>query len=175
MDKNLPDNRLVELANKGVEEAMNTLYYRYRDWVYGLAFRLCGNREDAQEILQEVFIYFFNKFPGFELRSSLKTFLYPVVKNTTINTIRKKRKIVPLDDSIARNIPDEGLNWDVEFRNLSEYMESFSKEEKELVFLRYYDELQLSEISEVFKVPVGTIKSRLNRLLARLREKFNKK
>lgn len=169
---NLTDIELVELANKGVEKAMNTLYFRYRDWVYGLAFRLCGNREDAQEILQEVFIYFFNKFPDFELRSSLKTFLYPVVKNTTLSTIRKKRKIIPLDDSAAQSIPDEKLNWDVELRNLSEYMEGFSKEDRELVFLRFYDELQLNEIAEVLKVPLGTIKSRLNRLLSRLREKI---
>lgn len=174
MNKDLPDIKLVELANKGDEQAMNALYYRYREWVYGFAFRLCGNREDAQEILQEVFIYFFNKFPGFKLKSSLKTFLYPVVKNTTISNIRKKRKVIPLDDSKAQSIPDESLNWDVELRKLTEYLEGFSKEEKELVFLRFYDELQLSEIAEVFKVPVGTIKSRLNRLLSRLREKNQK-
>ena len=175
MDKNLPDNELVKLANKGDEKAMNALYFRYREWVYGLAFRLCGNSEDAQEVLQEVFIYFFNKFPGFELRSSLKTFLYPVVKNTNINIIRKKRKVIPIDDSVAQSIPDESFDWDAELRNLSEYMEGFSNEDRELVLLRFYDELQLSEISEVIKVPVGTIKSRLNRLLARLREKINKK
>lgn len=151
---------------------MNTLYFRYREWVYGLAFRLCGNREDAQEILQETFIYFFNKFPGFELRSSLKTFLYPVVKNITISNIRKRRKIIHLDDSATQIIPDDTLNWAAEFRNLSDYLDGFSKEEKEIVFLRYYDEMQLSEIADIFKVPVGTIKSRLSRLLSRLREKI---
>ena len=175
MDNSLSDYKLIELANKGVEEAMNTLYFRYREWVYGLAFRLCGDREDAKEILQEVFIYFFNRFPGFELRSSLKTFLYPVVKNTTINSIRKKRKIIPLDDSAVKSIPDEGIDWALELRNLLEYLEGFSEEEKELVFLRFYDELQLAEIAEVFNVPTGTIKSRLNRLLSRLREKIKKK
>ena len=174
MYKNSPDNKLVEFANKGDEKAMTTLYFRYREWVYGLAFRLCGSREDAQEVLQEVFIYFFNKFPGFELRSTLKTFLYPVVKNTTISNIRKKRKVIPIDDSAVMNIPDDRLNWDAELRNLSEYMEGFSKEDKELVLLRFYDELQLIEISEIFNVPVGTIKSRLNRLLSRLREKMKK-
>jgi RNA polymerase sigma-70 factor (ECF subfamily) len=174
MDKSISDITLIKLANKGEDSAMTTLYYRYRDWVYGLAFRLCGDKEDAQEILQEVFIYFFNKFPGFELRSSLKTFLYPVVKNITISTIRKKRKVVSIDDPAAQGIPDESLNWTEEFRNLSEFLEGFSKEDKELVCLRFYDELQLVEISEIFKVPVGTIKSRLNRLLARLREKINK-
>jgi RNA polymerase sigma-70 factor (ECF subfamily) len=175
MDNNLPDHKLVELGNKGIEEAMNILYYRYRDWVYGLAFRLCGNREDAQEILQEVFIYFFNKFPGFKMRSSLKTFLYPAVKNITINSIRKKRKIIPMDESFAQSIPDDSLNWDTELRKLSDYLEGFSKEEKELVLLRYYDGLRLGEIAEVFNVPIGTIKSRLNRLLARLREGIQKK
>lgn len=171
MDRNLSDNKLIKLANRGDEEAMNTLYFRYREWVYGLAFRLCGNREDAQEILQEVFMYFYNKFPGFELRSSLKTFLYPVVKNITISNIRKKRKIIHLDDSATQSIPDDTLNWAEEFRNLSDYLDGFSKEEKELVFLRYYDEMQLSEIADIFKVPVGTIKSRINRLLSRIREK----
>jgi RNA polymerase sigma-70 factor (ECF subfamily) len=171
MDKKITDKELVELANKGSEEAMNTLYERYRGWVYSLAFRLCGNREDAQDILQEVFIYFFNKFPGFELRSSLKTFLYPVVKNITIGNIRKKRKVVPMNDSALLEIPDKSPNWAAEIRKLSEYLEGFSTAERELVFLRYYDGLQLNEIADIFKVPVGTIKSRLNRLLARIREK----
>jgi len=174
MNNNLPDNKLVKLGNKGVEEAMNILYYRYREWVYGLAFRLCGNREDAQEVLQEVFIYFFNKFPDFELRSSLKTFLYPVVKNTTISIIRKRRKIIPLDESYAKNIPDDSLNWDTELRKLSDHLEGFSKEEKELVLLRYYDGLRLAEIAEALDVPTGTIKSRLNRVLSRLRKKIDK-
>ncbi|MBN2418371.1 MAG: RNA polymerase sigma factor, partial [Deltaproteobacteria bacterium] len=98
MKKTLPDKNLIDLANKGDEKAMTTLYLRYREWVYGLAFRLCGNREDAQEVLQEVFIYFFNRIPGFELQSSLKTFLYPVVKNTTISHIRKRRKVISIDD-----------------------------------------------------------------------------
>jgi RNA polymerase sigma-70 factor, ECF subfamily len=175
MDSGLSDIKLIELANKGEESAMNTLYYRYRDWVYGLAFRLCGDKEDSQEILQEVFIYFFNKFPGFELRSTLKTFLYPVIKNTAISQIRKKRRVISIDDPAAQGIPDESFNWTEEYRNLSEYLEGFTKEDKELVCLRFYDELQLVEISEVFKAPVGTIKSRLNRLLARLREKITKK
>lgn len=174
MEKTLSDIELIKLANNGDESAMTSLYYRYREWVFGLSFRLCGDKEDAQEILQEVFIYFFNKFPGFELRSSLKTFLYPAIKNTTISIIRKKRKVISIDDPAAQGIPDESLNWTEEFRNLSEYLEGFSKEDKELVCLRFYDELQLVEISEVFRVPVGTIKSRLNRLLARLREKILK-
>lgn len=176
MDKNLPDKKLIELANKGVEEAMNILYCRYREWAYGLAFRICGNREDAQEVLQEVFIYFFNKFPGFELRSSLKTFLYPAVKNNCINIIRKKRKIIPMDDTTALNIPDESINWDTELRKLVEYLDGFSKEDRELLCLRYYDEMQLAEIADILNIPSGTVKSRLHRLLSRLREKIiNKK
>ena len=49
MKKDLPDKELIELANKGDESAINTLYLRHREWVYGLAYRFCGNREDAQE------------------------------------------------------------------------------------------------------------------------------
>jgi RNA polymerase sigma factor (sigma-70 family) len=80
-----------------------------------------------------------------------------------------------MDESFAQSIPDDSLNWDTELRKLSDYLEGFSKEEKELVLLRYYDGLRLGEIAEVFNVPIGTIKSRLNRLLARLREGIQKK
>ncbi len=174
MKENLTDIELIKLANTGDEDSMTTLYYRYRDWVYGLAFRFCGNKEDAQEVLQEVFLYFFNKFPGFELRSALKTFLYPAVKNTSISIIRKKRKVISIDDSAALNIPDEAVDRAAEYSDLSHYLEGMTKDEKELVLLRFYDELKLNEIAEVIDVPLGTVKSRLNRLLARLKEKIKK-
>ena len=84
---------LVEAINGGSEAAFETLYLRYRDWVTGLAARMCGDRDDALDVLQETFSYVLGKFPGFELRARFTTFLYPVVKNLSIAARRKRHRL----------------------------------------------------------------------------------
>ena len=95
---NLSDRELVNLANRGNETAMTTLYLRYRDWVNGMSRRFVGNDHDALDVMQEVFIYLFGKFPDFELRCQMKTFLYPVIKHIAINHATKSKRYVPLRD-----------------------------------------------------------------------------
>ncbi len=170
----LSDHDLVRSANNGSEEAMKTLYYKYRDWVYALAWRYCGNQEDAQDILQEVFAYFFNKFPGFKLRSKLKTFLYPVVKNISLNHIRKRSRVVPLDQGFADSIPDNARSYGLEWKKLNEQLEGLPAEDQELILLRFFDGFTLKELAEILKVPLGTVKSRLHRTLSRLRDHISR-
>lgn len=148
---------------------MEEIYFKYREWVYTIAWRMCGNREDALEVLQEVFAYFFGKFPTFKLRSQIRTFLYPVVKNTSLNLIRKRRRVVPLDDAYLEGIPDESYNAGKELDKLNEMLKGLSSEERELAFLRFYDGFSLTEIAEILKIPIGTVKSRLHRTLSHLR------
>jgi len=166
----LSDQELVEAANKGDSDAMELLYFRYQEWVYALAWRLCGDREDALEVLQEVFAYFFDKFPGFKLRSRLKTFLYPVVRNTALNLIRKRRRIIPLSDTDAASLPDERYDSRAEHRKLAELIEGLSTPEQELALMRFYDGFRIAEIAQIQNVPIGTVKSRLHRMLAHLRK-----
>ncbi|MHC4508105.1 MAG: RNA polymerase sigma factor, partial [Planctomycetota bacterium] len=86
------DQQLIELANQGDPDAFGALYSRYRDWVYRLAWRFTGNREDALDVLQETFTYVLGKFPGFELTAAMTTFLYPVVKHLSIAARNKSRR-----------------------------------------------------------------------------------
>jgi RNA polymerase sigma-70 factor (ECF subfamily) len=69
------DQELVALVNRGDANAFEMLYQRYRDWVVNLAHRFTGSEDLALDVLQETFLYFLRKFPGFELRANLKTFL----------------------------------------------------------------------------------------------------
>lgn len=164
------DKRLVALANHGNREAMETLYFRHREYVFSLAFRFVENREDASDVLQEVFSYFFQKFPGFELKSKLTTFLYPVVKNKSIDLIRKRRKVVSLDGEQAESIPDESFDAAAEGVKLAEWLEGLPDWERELLFMRFYDGFKLAEIAEILNIPLGTLKSRLHRTLSRLQK-----
>ena len=168
------DQELVSLANTGDSTAMEELYLRYRDWVYTLSFRFCQNRQDSLDVLQEVFIYFFNKFPGFELKSKLKSFLYPVVRNICLDHIRKKKRVIPLDESYAQKIPAPGSDTNEDFQKLFQWISDLPEEEQEFLLLRFYDECSLEEISLIQDIPLGTVKSRLHRMLSRLKQKISK-
>src|SRR5690348_6654700 len=83
------DLELVAAINDGDAAAFEVLYLRYRDWVAGLAYRFTGDSDTALDVLQETFLYFLKKFPGFRLTANLKTFLYPAVRNLSIAARRK--------------------------------------------------------------------------------------
>src|SRR6267142_3691695 len=78
------DLELIAAMNRGDAAAFETLYFRYRDWVVSLAHRFTDDSEAALDVMQETFLYFLRKFPGFRLTASLKTFLYPAVRNLSI-------------------------------------------------------------------------------------------
>ena len=78
------DQELVRAIQEGDLSAFEALYLRYRDWVVSLAYRFCGHREDALDVLQETFAYLLKKLPSLELRSQMKTFLYPAVKHLAL-------------------------------------------------------------------------------------------
>ena len=96
------DQELIAAINNGDSGAFELLYYRHRDWVVSLAYRFTGDRELALDVLQETFLYFLRKFPGFILTAQLKTFLYPAVRNLSISA--RGIKILPFE-LITLNVP----------------------------------------------------------------------
>jgi RNA polymerase sigma-70 factor (ECF subfamily) len=165
------DGALTAAANNGDESAFEALYFRYRDWVVGLAYRFTGNRDDALDVLQDTFAYFFSKFPGFELRSQLKTFLYPAVRNLALARRRKIRRFISLDEAAANpSSPDDQLDELALSDELSAMLAPLDAIHSEVVLLRFVDGLSLPEIAEAIKIPVGTAKSRLHNALRTLRD-----
>ena len=101
------DQELVAGANGGDAAAFETLYRRYRDWVVGLAYRYTRDRELALDVLQETFVYVLGKFPGFELRSEMKTFLYPTVRHLSVALQSKATRRPPETGSLKFELPPD--------------------------------------------------------------------
>jgi RNA polymerase sigma-70 factor (ECF subfamily) len=164
------DQELIELINKGDSKAFETLYYRYRDWVYNLAWRFTCDRTDALDVLQETFIYLLGKFPGLYLKASMTTFLYPVVKHLAMNIGRKNRRTQLNEDSlnsIAAPISKESA----EYRSqLAAVLNVLPQEQREVLLMRFVDDMSLNEIAEALNISLGTVKSRLYRALEALRQ-----
>jgi len=163
------DQELVESANKGDPDAFETLYWRYRDWVYRLAWRITGSRQDALDVLQETFIYLLGKFPGFELTASMTTFLYPVVKHLSL-AIRNKNRRFTSDEEILSELAAPASEETERCRSeLTAVLTVLSDEQREVLLMRFVDDMGPREIAAALNIPLGTVKSRLYNALQRLR------
>ena len=162
------DRELIELANKGDPDAFEALYRQYRDWVYRLAWRITGNRADALDVLQETFTYLLGKFPGFELTSSMTTFLYPVVRHVSF-TIRSKRSRFASSEEVLDELAAPKSEESEHYRSeLAAVLIVLPDEQREVLLMRFVDDMSLKEIAAALDVPVGTIKSRLHNALRAL-------
>jgi len=165
------DVELVAAINAGSHAAFESLYLRHRDWVVAMAFRLTGDEGLAHDVLQEVFLYLLRKFPGFELRSSLRTFLYPAVRNLSLAARRKAGRCQAGDDEneILANFPAPASEHAGD-EDLSLLLKDLPGSQREALLLRFVEGFSLEEIAAAVGVPLGTVKSRLHNALRALRD-----
>ena len=162
------DLQLIAAINAGDAAAFEALYFRHRDWVVNLACRFTGSEDLALDVMQETFLYFLRKFPGFRLTANLKTFFYPAVKNLSIATRRKAQRYQSseAEQVFLENIADAPQPKPNE---LGQVLANLPEEQREVLWLRFVDGLSLAEISEAIDIPVGTVKSRMHHALGTLR------
>jgi RNA polymerase sigma-70 factor, ECF subfamily len=168
------DDELVAICNGGdaddAARAFEALYRRHRDFVLRVARRFTRDRDLALDALQETFTYLLGKFPpsggGLVLTARLQTLLYPAAKNAAITAVRKARRYAGGDaelDELPAEAPAQGEPIDAALAALS-------PERREVLTLRFVDDLSLAEIAAALDVPLGTVKSRLHLALKELRE-----
>lgn len=164
------DEELIRAIEAGDGGAFDALYYRYRDWVVGLAHRFTGNGDDALDVLQETFSYLVRKFPGFVLTARMTTFLYPVVKNISLAIRRKRGRFAGDEDALLRAAAGEGDDPSTSRAELARVMGALPGTHREVVLMRFVDGMSLEEIAEALGIPLGTVKSRMHHALNTLRE-----
>lgn len=159
---------MVAAANGGEGDALGALYLRYRDWAVSLAHRFTGDRELSLDVMQESFVYLFSKFPGFELRARLTTFLYPVIRNNALAARRKKRPGAD-DEAIGAVAAPETPGGSPMSQELAAAVERLPDAQREVLLMRAVDEMSVAEIALALGVPEGTVKSRMHHAVAALR------
>lgn len=170
------DEALVEICNQGdaaaATAAFGSLYRRHRGYVLKIALRFTRDRELAADALQEVFTYLLRQFPppgpGLKLTARLSTYLYPIAKNSTLTLLRRDRRTESAgfepDELPDPGGPPEGAD------DLDRLLASLPAERREILTLRFVDDLSLEEIAGVLGIPLGTVKSRLHLAIKALRE-----
>lgn len=170
------DSYYIDQVLKGKINSFSYLVEKNKDKVFNLALRICGNREEAEEIAQDAFLKAFRSLKSFKMKSSFTTWLYRIVYNTAISLVRSRKKVVlSLEEFPAEAIDFYSENStendaENEYRNslVNFALQKLNEEERALISMYYYDEMDSEEISQV----TGLIKSNIKVKLFRARQKM---
>lgn len=170
-----PDEALVDRATRGEQEAIRLLVEKYERRVIGLAWGLVGNRSDAEDVAQDVFLRAFRSLHTFKGRSRFRTWLFQIAINTS-RTFRRSREARPEEAAggaidFDMTTADGSLERVIVTRDrIRRALATLPRELREAVVLRDVNGLDYREIAEALGVPIGTVESRIFRGRARLRQ-----
>jgi len=183
------DFQLVVKAREGDQKAYASLMQRYKDSIYFMALKMVNNKEDAMDLTVETFAKAFDKLDKYQPDFAFSTWLFRVATNNCIDFIRKKKlNTMSLhgmvdDDGDERPMqiktddlnPEEFSIKKQQTQELKALVESLPQRYRNLITLRYFDELSYEEISTQLSLPLGTVKAQLFRAKYLLGNIINRK
>ncbi|MGQ9646055.1 MAG: sigma-70 family RNA polymerase sigma factor [Thermodesulfobacteriota bacterium] len=163
--------QVISRCQQGDREALKEIFNQYRQRVYRIAYGVVREREEALDIVQEVFIKLFRSIGQFKGKSQFYTYLYRMAINTAIDHSRKMKKIPPssaeeeegfqLSDDAERR-PDRILDHKELEEKVNWATDQLSPEQKAALLLREVEGLSYQEIAEAMGCSIGTVMSRLH-------------
>jgi len=167
------ENTLIRAVLSGDRSAARSLYDQHVRRVYQVAYRLLGDRDQAEEATQDTFVKAFSRLAGFRGDSSLSTWLHAIAVSMALTALRrKKRRLLreaDLDD--AATLPDSRIDGDPDLRDrLRQAIDALPEKFKVHVVLHDIEGFTHGEIAQMTGVPEGTCKTRLMGGRAKLRE-----
>ncbi len=180
------DNRLIAECLEGKAEAFGELVRRYQERLYHSVYRLVGNAEDAQDVVQEAFLNAYQSLEGFKGDARFFTWLYRIAVNTAISHKRKHRSMARMEtekngehtidphDPSEASRPEHALERAEEQRRVLQALARLSPEHRTVLVMKEMEGQKYEEMAEILQVPIGTIRSRLHRARLELRELLEK-
>jgi len=184
------DAELIAQARAGGRAAFDELFHRYQDRVFNMAYRILGHREDALDAAQEIFLIVYRSLPGFAEKARFSTWLYRVTVNRCRDLLRRRATVKhtrPLSLDARRAVSADDRPADPPAPGASPLEEAVGRETRavveeaiaalpadlsEILVLRDVEQLSYEEVAEVLDIPVGTVRSRLNRARTTLKERI---
>jgi RNA polymerase sigma-70 factor (ECF subfamily) len=177
------DTEVISRVLTGDHNAYAILVERYKSYVFTLSLRFTKNREDAEEVSQDIFIKAYRYLADFKGTAKFSTWLYTIVNTTCITFLRKKRlDVQSLDDERTFEVADSqdsGFRANqVEQKSRQEMVNQaialLNPDDAEIITLFYKNEQSLEEIGQILRLEANTAKVRLHRARTRLKEKMEK-
>lgn len=187
----MEEKKIIELAKAGDKKALATLVKNYEQTIYNFSFKICRDRQKAENIMQETFVSMIKHLNQFDGNSKLSTWLYRIVSNHCLGEARKEKDkyFVSLsdqngDDDSELYVDKYVADWSripnsvVENDELKTILDNAIKKlayDYRIVFLlRDVEGLSTEETAEALELSISAVKSRLHRARAFLRNEINK-
>lgn len=176
------DIHIIRMAIAGDIEAFEQIYEALSGFVYSVAIRITRNAEDAQEVTQDVFMKVYRNLKNFQFRSSVRTWVYRIAVTTALNYCRRnsrQREGRVEYDGAAESVSTSHPSSEGETRSdnemiLQELLKRLNPEQKICLILREIEGLRYKEISQILRIPINTVRSRLKRARQALLEHSGK-
>lgn len=185
----LDDSTLVRRCQRGDSDAMSCLIVKYQDRVYSTILKICQNHDDAAELTQDTFVKVLENISSFRGKSSFYTWLFRVAVNHSLNYCKRRFKLSPMSLDVENDQFEEGKGklaavladpngvdpaMVAQQKELSliivNLIGQLQQEHRVVLVLRDIEQMSYAEIAEVLRIETGTVKSRLSRARAKLRE-----
>lgn len=170
----LEDSEISVLAQKDRKRALSAVVAKYRRPLYRHAFHMLHSAEEAYDITQEVFLRAHKETRLFDPDFHIKGWLYRVTANLSLKHIRSRRvramfaiKRPDVPEEVSEPVAD-AIAGEVK-KEVAEALEDLPPRFRQLVLLRYFDDLSYKEIAEAMKMPIGSVMSGLSRARDRLK------
>ena len=176
------DNEIIGRVLEGDVAAYASLVAKHRNLVFSIVVKIVNNREDAEEISQDVFLKAYQSLKTFERKSKFSTWLYRIAYNAAISKTRKKRvEMVTIEEKVITNYSTDeiGRNMNELEENdrqliLEKALQCLPNEDNLLITLYYKNENSIEDISDITGLSSSNVKVRLHRIRKKLYEEMNR-
>lgn len=178
LSRTYSEENLVALLKEGEVTAYSYLYDHYSGALFGIILRIVPQNENAEDILQEVFLKIYNNIQQYNSdKGKLYTWMIQIARNTAIDTVRSKdfkqsKQIRELTNDVNEYATSSGINTH-DAIGLEKIINGLNEEHKKIIDLAYFKGLTQEEISGKLDLPLGTVKSRARSALIHLRKLLN--
>ena len=176
--RNLADEDLMALVEEGEARAFEVIFDRHADAAFSLAYRMCGRRSLAEEIVQEAFVSLWRSAVRYDAsRGSVRSWVLRVVHNRAIDAFRREVA------NVSRDVPDDWLSESVPARERTEdeverrsdarlvrsALDNLPQDQRRVIELAYFAGFSQTQIAHLLGLPAGTVKGRMRLGLSKLR------
>lgn len=181
---NNDDQELIDACLAGRTEAFGRLVVRYQDRLYHTLIGVLGSPDDARDAAQDAFVHAFRKLDTFRGNSAFYSWLFRIAINTAISQKRRNRRLHASIEAARENAgieptdnrpdarPSHALETTEQQQLVQEALSQLADEYRTVLVLKEMEGLKYEEIAEIVDCPIGTVRSRIHRARAELREKL---
>ncbi|NAY93298.1 sigma-70 family RNA polymerase sigma factor [Muricauda sp. JGD-17] len=175
MKTTFEDHEVIASLLSGDDKALLTLYDKYAGALYGVILRMCRDEAKAQDLLQETFIKIWKNIGGYDAsKGRFYTWAYRVARNTTLNSMRSKKKLIQTEDLSVYDTKEVNEE-EPDYAALKGSIKTLEPHHQEAIALVYYRGYTHKQAHKAMGVPLGTFKSYVRQALKQLRETYNHK